>query len=146
MLRRKFIQRASLVMASLAGAIAGISLFRQFYPRRSGQSHRVKVGRPADFPVDTYTLIEELNIFIYRDHEGIKAVSAECTHLGCTLQKTIDGFECPCHGSCYNDNGEVVSGPAPRALAFWAVEKALDGNIVVDMDHTVEPGHKYLMA
>ena len=146
MLRRKFLKKTSLWLASIGAALAGFSLFRQLYPQGAGQGKRVKVGKPSDFPVDTYTLVEDLNIFIYRDHEGIKAVSAECTHLGCTLQRTLDGFECPCHGSCYSDRGEVLAGPAPRDLPWCSIEKALDGNIVVDLGHHVNPDFKYILA
>ena len=56
----------------------------------------------------------------YRDEGGrIHAVSPRCTHMGCTVdwndaEKTWD---CPCHGSRYTYDGEVIRGPATNALA-----------------------------
>jgi len=60
---------------------------------------------------------EKLAVFV--DTKGEQHLySARCTHLGCTVawnpaEKT---FDCPCHGSRYGADGEVVNGPAARAL------------------------------
>lgn len=141
MLRRSFLKKTSLVLASIAGLFAGISLFRIFSAKSGKQGLRFKVGKPSDFPVDTYTLVEDHDLFVYRDHEGIKAISSICTHLGCTVQRTSDGFECPCHGSCYTDDGKVISGPAPSSLAWYELEKAADGRIQVDKDSEVDASY-----
>jgi nucleotide-binding universal stress UspA family protein/nitrite reductase/ring-hydroxylating ferredoxin subunit len=55
----------------------------------------------------------------YVDEAGeMHLMSARCTHLGCTVawSSTSHLFECPCHGSKYGPTGEVVNGPATRAL------------------------------
>jgi nucleotide-binding universal stress UspA family protein/nitrite reductase/ring-hydroxylating ferredoxin subunit len=55
----------------------------------------------------------------YVDTEGeLHLFSARCTHLGCTVGWNAgdEVFACPCHGSRYGPNGEVVQGPAARAL------------------------------
>ncbi|MFC2080027.1 ubiquinol-cytochrome c reductase iron-sulfur subunit [Bacteroidota bacterium] len=146
MKRRDFLRRLALTLASIGGAIAGISYLRQLSPKVIGKVRRVKVGRVSDFPVDTYTFLEEHKIFVYRDHESMKAVSAVCTHLGCAIQRTTEGFECPCHGSCYNDEGRVLSGPAPRALAWYSMEKMPDGTIIVDMDEQTTNDTKFSIS
>jgi cytochrome b6-f complex iron-sulfur subunit len=61
--------------------------------------------------------------------DSFAALTAICTHATCT----ITGFQnqdyvCPCHGSRYNTAGQVLSGPAPRALAQFA--SAFAGNIL----------------
>lgn len=134
MQRRGFFKRIAVYGASLAGIFAGISFLHQLLPGSIRRNRRVKVGRAPDFPLDTYSYLDEHKIFVYRDNESMKAVSAICTHLGCTIQRTTEGFECPCHGSFYGEDGEVLSGPAPRALSWYQMEKQADGTILVDMD------------
>lgn len=56
--------------------------------------------------------------------------SAICTHMGCTVAPAGKQLHCPCHGSVYNAvTGEVVHGPAPRALAPVSVQ-VVDGEVV----------------
>jgi Rieske Fe-S protein len=56
----------------------------------------------------------------YRDEAGAVTIrSAMCTHMGCvvgwnTAERTWD---CPCHGSRFKTNGEVISGPAESPLS-----------------------------
>ncbi len=144
--RRGFVRKISLTLAAVAGALFGISFLKQFTARTGSTGKRRKVGYTADFPVDNYTYIDDLKIFVYRDHEAVRAVSAVCTHLGCTVQHTIDGFECPCHGSCYSPEGKVLSGPAPTALSWYKMEKAPDGALLVNLGETVAPGERYLIV
>ena len=46
----------------------------------------------------------------------IVALSAICTHQGCTVAPDGDQLICPCHGSVYDLSGANVSGPAPEPL------------------------------
>lgn len=52
---------------------------------------------------------------------GLVAVSSTCTHRGCEVRPFPDGFRCPCHGSEYEANGDVLAGPATRALQRFPV-------------------------
>jgi len=144
--RRTFLSRVSVGLASFAGAVLGISYLKQLTQGKQRAGRKVKVGRLADFPVDTYTYHHESKVFIYRDHESVKAVSAICTHLGCTVQHTPDGFECPCHGSCYSDEGRVLSGPAPTDLACYRMERSADGRLVVDLGTKTDAGYRFPIA
>jgi cytochrome b6-f complex iron-sulfur subunit len=143
MQRRHFIRKSAIALVTAAGAVAAVSYLRQFFPRRVGEKRKIPIGDLAGYPVDTFTFLEEHKIFVYRDHEGIRAVSAVCTHLGCMLEKTPDGFECPCHGSSYNMKGEVLSGPAPRDLSWYQVSGSPEGQILVDPGRVVEPEDIY---
>jgi Rieske Fe-S protein len=47
-----------------------------------------------------------------------RVLSNICTHLGCAVNydTTDKQFHCPCHGSVYAENGDVVHGPAIKSL------------------------------
>jgi len=80
-------------------------------------------------------------VAVYRTPEGVHAVSLVCTHLGCIVKPTAEGFECPCHGSRYSADGSVVKGPAPRPLPWLKVTTAA-GLLVVDEGAVVPSGTK----
>jgi len=61
---------------------------------------------------------------VVRTAEGdIRAFSAVCTHLDCTVQFKADTTQlwCACHNGTYDLGGNVVSGPPPRALEKFVV-------------------------
>jgi cytochrome b6-f complex iron-sulfur subunit len=57
---------------------------------------------------------------------GVIALYQKCPHLGCRVPEcaTSQWFECPCHGSQYNQAGEKKGGPAPRGMDHFAMEVA----------------------
>jgi len=59
------------------------------------------------------------------------AIDATCTHEGCTITGA-DGstYVCPCHGSRYNRNGQVLAGPAKAALRQFPATLA-DGVVTI---------------
>jgi Rieske Fe-S protein len=61
-----------------------------------------------------------------------KALSATCTHLGCTVQYRSDLHEiwCACHNGTYDLNGRNVSGPPPRPLDVFDVHVRGDEIVV----------------
>ena len=46
----------------------------------------------------------------------VTAVSAVCTHQGCTVMAGKTSLDCPCHGSVFGLDGSVKQGPAPSPL------------------------------
>ena len=56
---------------------------------------------------------------VYRDQSGeLRALSARCTHLGCIVNFNAAerSWDCPCHGSRFALDGEVIEGPAVSGL------------------------------
>jgi Rieske Fe-S protein len=62
-------------------------------------------------------------------------MSDKCTHLGCRIN-SIDGDKliCPCHGSVFDSNGEVINDPAGKSLAKlrWRYNKS-ETKIIVEL-------------
>ncbi|NYH55069.1 glycine/D-amino acid oxidase-like deaminating enzyme/nitrite reductase/ring-hydroxylating ferredoxin subunit [Nocardiopsis arvandica] len=55
----------------------------------------------------------------YRDAEGgLHAVGLTCTHMGCRLawNAAETSWDCGCHGSRYDPDGNILNGPAVRPL------------------------------
>lgn len=107
----------------------------------SSPSKRFKVALPEALPAGEAFVPAGRNISVFRDAEGVHAVSLICTHLGCIVKPTADGFECPCHGSHYDKEGKVTKGPAPQPLP-WIKVTASGGVLMVDEGATVPPGTK----
>lgn len=81
------------------------------------------------------------SVALFKDADGIHAISIVCTHLGCIVKPTADGFSCPCHGSGFARDGSVVKGPAPRSLD-WIKVTAAGATVLVDEGTKVPPGTK----
>lgn len=64
---------------------------------------------------------EDPILLVRSGNESFAALSPVCMHLGCTVRKESMFFRCPCHGSTYTLEGEVVRGPAQRSLQRYPV-------------------------
>lgn len=91
------------------------------------------------FPIGTLKYVPEVKAWLMRDAEGLYAVSAICTHLGCTVNGQEDHLSCPCHGSQFMLSGRVLEGPATIALPNFSVNLTDEGNVVIDREVTVPP-------
>ncbi len=136
-----------LALISAVGVSLG-AVVRFLVPSVFYEPSRVfKIGTPADFPFGPPTFLADEKIFIFRDRErGFAVASAVCTHLGCTVGFQSDQkFHCPCHGSIYAANGTVIHGPAPRALNWFEVTLARDGQLSVDKDKVVPATYRLMV-
>jgi len=84
------------------------------------------VVKKTDFDDKGFVLLEVARlpapVYVRQvDADDYTAVLLRCTHRGCTVQPSRNLLECPCHGSRYNNRGEVVKGPASRNLRPYPV-------------------------
>lgn len=131
--RRDFLGWAGIWTAGIAilGSILGMT--RLTMPRVLPDiSRRFRIGKREEFTPGVVRIVPEQNVRISATEDGVRAMSMVCTHLGCIVDGTPDGFACPCHGSKFDQDGRVVAGPAPRALAWLSISEAADGSLVVD--------------
>jgi Rieske Fe-S protein len=137
--RRQFFRHLSWSVLSFAGLAAIPFVISSIIPRKVIENKRVRIGKPGDFPINRITFLPESRLFILRDHKGIAAMSAVCTHLGCVVEQDASGFLCPCHGSCYSVIGLIESGPAQRSLPWYKVAALPDQSLLVNMNQVVSP-------
>ncbi len=154
--RRTFLQRLGLggIIAGLVGF--GYQSFRALIPNVLYEPpRRFKIGTPA-LLAEGMTFLEDERLFVFKEGKSFHAISAACTHLGCTVkyvklnepkrvevggQQTLVPFEfhCPCHGSKFYADGTNYAGPAPRPLHWYKLEVSPDdGQLIVDLNTEVE--------
>lgn len=162
-------RREFLIKAGIGSGVAGIALqggasLRSLVPNVSYDAPTtVKLGAPTDFP-DGLKFLPDQRLFVFREGKTFHAISAVCTHLGCTVRaealpnpetRVVDGVQirlthrylCPCHGSAYTGDGDTVSGPAPRRLAWYHLSLASDdGQLVVDLAQEVGRDFRLVVA
>jgi menaquinol-cytochrome c reductase iron-sulfur subunit len=127
------------VAASAAGAVRFLVPNVLFEP-----SLMFKAGRPDDYPDGSVTFLDEERVFLVRQGNTYRCLSAICTHLGCTVNRADHGYHCPCHGSVFDDQGAVKGGPAPRGLAWFELTLSKDNRLLVDKNRMVA-ADKYLV-
>lgn len=154
--RREFLMRVGIGAGMAAMGYQGVAALRSLVPNVSYDAPTtVKLGLPSEFP-DGLKFLPDLRVFVFREGKVFHAISAVCTHLGCTVRAealpqpedtTVEGlplrlthrFACPCHGSMYRGDGTNVSGPAPKALTWYHLSIAPDdGQLVADLAQEVE--------
>ena len=149
--RRSFLKYLGVgaVVAALGGQL--YAMLRALLPNVLYEPpQKFKVGTIDKF-TDGGTFLEEKRLFVFRQQNTFHAVSASCTHLGCTVKmvklnqpKKVNArgreieeqheFHCPCHGSKYYGDGTNYAGPAPRPLDYFKLEVSPDdGQLIVDM-------------
>jgi len=121
--------------------ISAFSNFIFIKPRATyGQPNRFSIGKPEDIPSGSRLTLDTRRVCIVREGDQVAAISTTCTHLGCIVAKSETGFACPCHGSRFDQDGNVTGGPAPRPLPWFQVSLAPNGELEIDKDIEVEPG------
>lgn len=71
--------------------------------------------------------------------QGVMPLYQRCVHLGCRVPfcRQSQWFECPCHGSKYNNAGEYELGPAPRGMDRFRIEVTESGDVMVNTAEVV---------
>lgn len=140
--RRDFLGVAALWSTAAALLVAMIGMAR--LPRAAvlpTPSRKFRVRLPESLAPGAALVPPGRSVAIFRDAEGVYAVSTICTHLGCIVKTEADGFHCPCHGSRFDKDGSVLRGPAPKPLSCLAVRK--DGDSwIVDEASVVPPDRR----
>ncbi len=133
--RRDFFKLVSGSLAVFAGLVLGIPLMdalvgpalrtRKRAFAKVAKVEALPTGEPVDLTfaaptTDAYLQETDLRSIWAVKHSPSEVVvfSAICPHLGCQYRWNAQSqhFVCPCHGSVFALDGQVVAGPAPRAL------------------------------
>lgn len=146
MKRREFLTLGVGVgVGGLTAALAGFGAYTFMIPVVTyGTPKKIRLAKDALPDKGEELVFPDEKILLRRNREGgLAAISLVCTHLGCTVIRVTTGFQCPCHGSQYDEDGIVIGGPAPKTLP-WHVIKKLPGDMVeIDTDSWEEQNTYY---
>src|SRR5262245_52072555 len=153
--RRSFLSKLGIGATLVAFAAQAYAFLRSLKPNVLYEdAQRFKVGAPDQFG-EGGKFLEDKRLFVFRQGKTFYAISAVCTHLGCTVKmqklnqpKRVKAcgrdfeeqheFHCPCHGSKYYGDGTNYAGPAPRPLDYLKLEVSPDdGQLIVDTSQRV---------
>jgi menaquinol-cytochrome c reductase iron-sulfur subunit len=162
--RRDFLLKLGTGAGVVAICAQGAASLRSLVPNVSYDAPTtVKLGTARDFP-DGLKFLPDQRLYVLREGNTYHAISAVCTHLGCTVRaealsqpetREVGGsalrlthrFACPCHGSTYSGDGVNTGGPAPRPLAWYRLSVAPDdGQLVVDLADEVDRDFRLTLA
>ncbi len=132
--RRRFGELVGRALGLAALGLSGILGWR--YARWSAPGPGEVLFEPLEAGRDVAIRQAGRVILIEDPAAGARALSARCSHLGCTVAPAEGGGElvCPCHGSRYDLAGAVLQGPAREPLAVLETEPLDDGGLRVFLD------------
>ena len=129
------ISRRTFLKVSLiaSGLLTSWGIFRFLgYQQPVENPVRLALMEAEAYPVGSVTSVPQLKAWLLRDETGLYALSAVCSHLGCTISETDTGFECPCHGSRFNLKGTALQGPAVKQLEYLELSLTEENLVVLD--------------
>jgi cytochrome b6-f complex iron-sulfur subunit len=141
--RRDFLTQIGIGACAAATLGSGVVTFDFLKPKVLFEPPtRFRAGSPAEYPEGTVRFNRDQRAYIIGGAGGVYALSAVCTHLGCITRYLADenAIACPCHGSRFDLEGNVVHGPAPRPLPWLEVQADPSGSLVVDTSISVAHG------
>jgi cytochrome b6-f complex iron-sulfur subunit len=126
----------SVVLGSLATLLLRFLFPNVLFEKPS----KFRAGSPTTFSEGVDERFKDTEkVWMVKSPAGMFALSATCTHLGCTPNwlNAEDKFKCPCHGSGFRRTGLNFEGPAPRPLERFAISLDDSGQIVIDKSRSV---------
>ena len=117
--RRLFFKRLSLAMLLPAALLSFFSIKRQ---KQTQEKNRILIDQQGlqDQQIENGVFVRIIN-------GDVAFYLAKCSHLGCQINHIKEGvLVCPCHGSKYNLNGQVINGPSTKDLRLLKYDYLAD--------------------
>ena len=133
--RRDFLKLATTGLLTASGILGLGAVIRYLgYQNEAETITEFDLGAAGDYPPGSRTVLADIPALLVHAEDGFHALGLTCTHLGCTVETSETGFICPCHGSEYDSEGRVLTGPAPRPLPQLRVELTSEDTLRLHID------------
>ncbi len=137
--RRKFVQ---VILTTSFGAMFlsfAYPVLRFLVPPKAGEPRVASVEVPwkgSELKLNSGRIFKfgsQPGILVKTPAGDLRAFTAICTHLACTVQyrEDMQMIWCACHNGHYDLFGKNVAGPPPRPLEPYKVQVSGDGKILV---------------
>lgn len=111
-----------------------------FWPARTARAAKIAIGLDKLSTLKTVGSSMTINLkgktvmFVRDGEESVRGIDPTCTHQQCTTEYKVENnrIECPCHGSIFDLNGQVLKGPAEKPLNLYQTSLQ-DGRVVIDL-------------
>ena len=140
---RQIIGRRTFLQYLLKGGVLALfgstvyPIARYLYPPRGTEASVLSVvaahvGELATNAAKIFRFGNRPGLLIKTPQGELKAFSAVCTHLSCTVQYDDEAsvIWCACHNGKFDLNGQVISGPPPKPLEAYQVNVRGDEIVV----------------
>ncbi|NNE44678.1 MAG: Rieske (2Fe-2S) protein, partial [Gemmatimonadetes bacterium] len=99
-------------LPQLRGTVADgrVRVSRAEFDTLAGENRAIGVDIGTSYPV-----------LLLREGDDFRALSSRCTHQACRVSASPEFVVCPCHGSTFDREGNVLRGPAQTALPSYPV-------------------------
>jgi len=112
---KKISRRNFLKIVSYSAALPSLFLWMKSAQGKIAAAGKREIVLPLAGIADGITFRD--SVIFNKEDEKLKIFSSSCTHLGCKISSFKNGeLICPCHGSRFDGNGNVVNGPALNPL------------------------------
>jgi cytochrome b6-f complex iron-sulfur subunit len=134
--RREFLNYAWGAALGIVLVETGIASFLFALPRfKEGEFGGIfDLGTASSMPEIGAVPVQNLDgaFWLVNDPDGVRSLYRVCTHLGCLYEwkDQTSRFECPCHGSKFEHDGQFIEGPAPRSLDQFAMYSEKNGQVM----------------
>ncbi|MEW5009846.1 MAG: Rieske (2Fe-2S) protein [Cycloclasticus sp.] len=130
MRRRTFIKKCSLsalYLSANSSLLSGCQTNSIRYSPLLDSNERELIVSTSEFNQRSHIFLTHPTqadpICVYKTNEGEYFASLmDCTHQHCTVELVDEHFICPCHGSRFNLQGEVLRGPATKDLTRYTIQ------------------------
>ncbi len=138
--RRPFLEILLTILGALTAGTIAYPIVRFLVPPSGKEPGNNTIDVAADEEIAPnsgviFPIGNKPGILIRTPDGELRAFTAICTHLGCTVQYRSD-FEhiwCACHNGHYDLQGRNIAGPPPRPLDEYEVN-VLNGRIFVTVN------------